>query len=164
MNWLLLVIDLPSEPAYLRVKLGRRVQRFGAIGLKGAVYVLPDQREGLAAAARFREETVADGGQVTMLRAAVISGVSDGELERVFDRERRLEYAELVANCIALEQRWADALTEREIGACMSERGRLFGRLEEILMRDFFGSTASEGAMQAIERLARFGAGPGPFA
>ena len=154
MDWLILVTRLPQKPAYLRVKLGRRVQRLGAFGLKGAVFLLPDTPEGRSAAVRFREETLADGGGVTTLRAAVISGVADRELVMAFDRERRAEYAGLVADCTALERAWVDASTARASGACLAERGRLFGRVEDIIKRDYFGCAASEGAMQVIERLA----------
>ena len=40
-RWLLLIHQLPAKPAYLRVKVWRRLQRLGAIGLRGSVYVLP---------------------------------------------------------------------------------------------------------------------------
>src|SRR5690242_17890637 len=40
-RWLLLIPQLPPEPAYLRVKVWRRLQRLGAISVKNSVYVLP---------------------------------------------------------------------------------------------------------------------------
>ena len=37
--WLLLIHQLPAKPAYLRVKVWRRLQAIGATPLKNAVHV-----------------------------------------------------------------------------------------------------------------------------
>ena len=40
-RWLLLIHQLPAKPAYLRVKVWRRLQTLGAVAVKNAVYALP---------------------------------------------------------------------------------------------------------------------------
>ena len=40
-RWLLLVHQIPAKPAYLRVKVWRRLQSIGAVAVKNAVYALP---------------------------------------------------------------------------------------------------------------------------
>jgi hypothetical protein len=40
-RWLLLIHQIPPKPDYLRVKIGRRLQRLGAVAIKNSVYVLP---------------------------------------------------------------------------------------------------------------------------
>ncbi|MFI5230349.1 MAG: Chromate resistance protein ChrB, partial [Gemmatimonadales bacterium] len=40
-RWLLLIVQIPRRPDYLRVKIGRRLQRVGAIAIKNSVYALP---------------------------------------------------------------------------------------------------------------------------
>ena len=40
-SWLLLIHQLPAKPAYLRVKIWRRLQDLGAIAVKNAVHALP---------------------------------------------------------------------------------------------------------------------------
>ena len=40
-RWLLIFHQLPSNPAYLRVKVWRRLQALGAVAIKNAVYALP---------------------------------------------------------------------------------------------------------------------------
>ena len=42
-SWLLLIHQLPAKPAYLRVKIWRRLQGIGAVAVKNAVHVLPMQ-------------------------------------------------------------------------------------------------------------------------
>jgi hypothetical protein len=37
----MLIHQIPPKPAYLRVKVGRRLARIGAVALKNTVYVLP---------------------------------------------------------------------------------------------------------------------------
>ena len=44
-SWLLLIHQLPAKPAYLRVKIWRRLQDIGAIPVKNAVHVLPMNEE-----------------------------------------------------------------------------------------------------------------------
>ena len=41
LSWLLLVHQLPAKPAYLRVKIWRRLQGIGAVAVKNAVHALP---------------------------------------------------------------------------------------------------------------------------
>ena len=41
MSWLLLIHQLPAKPAYLRVKVWRRLQGIGAVAVKNAVHALP---------------------------------------------------------------------------------------------------------------------------
>jgi hypothetical protein len=152
MNWLLLITEVPSAPGYLRVKLRRRVQRLGAIGLKGAVYVLPELGESAVDFRELREEIVGDGGDATICRATMMAGMTDSDLEAAFNGEREIEYAGLIAACTRLSARWPAGESGKP--PLLAERTRLFARLEEILTRDFFGCDASEAAMQAIERLA----------
>jgi len=83
-QWLLLIHQLPPEPAYIRVKVRRRLQRLGAIPLKNSVYVLPETDENLEDFQWLANEIAADGGDATICSAAILSGVSDDELAAMF--------------------------------------------------------------------------------
>src|SRR5215831_4901222 len=64
-RWILLIHSLPPKPNYLRVKVGRRLQKLGAIAVKNSVYALPRSdgtREDLQWVA---QEIVADGGDAS---------------------------------------------------------------------------------------------------
>src|SRR5689334_21049688 len=43
--WMLLIHQFPPRPAYLRVKIGRHLQRIGAVAIKNSVYALPRNDE-----------------------------------------------------------------------------------------------------------------------
>src|SRR6267143_2026795 len=45
--WLLLIHQIPPKPSYFRVKIWRRLQRLGAVGIKNSVYALPSSDQAL---------------------------------------------------------------------------------------------------------------------
>ena len=147
-EWLLLIHQLPADPAYLRVKLARRLKRLGAVQLKSSVYVLPKSDE---AAEDFRwllREIVAGGGEATLSRASFLDGIDDEEVREMFQRERDAEYDEITAA--------AQALPVSEPRA--EEVQRLRRRLSEVIARDFFdapGRASTEHALAAAEERLR---------
>src|SRR6266550_4868927 len=44
-RWLLLIHQLPAKPAYLRVKVWRRLRALGAVAVKNAVHALPPNEQ-----------------------------------------------------------------------------------------------------------------------
>lgn len=161
LHWLLLITAVPSEPAYLRVKLRRRIQRLGAVGLKGAVYLLPESnatREGFEG---LRGEIVSDGGDATLCSARLVEGMTDQSVIAIFTQDRSIEYRDFVAACGAFESAWRRAAPAGR-PALISERGRLERRLAGILGRDYFAAPAREEALQAIERIAILDIAGGP--
>ena len=88
-RWLLLIHQLPPEPAYIRVKVRRRLQRLGAAPLKSSVYVLPDTDANLEDFQWLANEIVGDGGEATICSASMLSGVTDEELESLFGLKAR---------------------------------------------------------------------------
>jgi hypothetical protein len=155
-GWLMLITAVPSKPDYLRVKLRRRVQRLGAVGLKGAVYVLPDGPDALESFQWLRREILADGGDATVCLAQLVDGMSDADVVALFNQDRDGEYQAFVTACREFEAGWpaGAAGDDGSRPALIAERARLHRRLEEILGRDYFAAPHREDAMQAIERIA----------
>ena len=153
MAWLMLITEVPSKPDYLRVKLRRRVQRLGALGLKGALYLLPASPDSMEGFQWLRQEIVADGGEATICESNLIAGMTDAELTARFNQERDAEYGEFVAACDELADRWRSEGSAIHDGL-VADRARLYTRLEEILSRDFFIAMRREEGMLAAEKLA----------
>lgn len=86
-RWLLLIHHLPPEPAYLRVKVRRQLQRIGAVALKNSVYVLPNRPESLEDFHWLRREILDAGGQATITSADFIEGSGDLDLAGRFPEE-----------------------------------------------------------------------------
>src|SRR4051812_45741649 len=102
-RWLLLIHQLPADPAYLRVKVGRRLARVGAVALKNSVYLLPDNDACREDFSWVRREIVDEGGEASMFEAAALEGLSNGDIERVFRAARGLEYQQLGQEVAALQ-------------------------------------------------------------
>src|SRR3954454_7944257 len=60
-RWLLLIHQIPPKPNYLRVKIGRRLQKLGAVAVKNSVYALPNSDEAQEQFAWVARE-IAEGG------------------------------------------------------------------------------------------------------
>jgi hypothetical protein len=147
-RWLLLIHQLPKEPAYLRVKIGRKLARVGAIALKNSVYVLPRSESTAEDFQWVRREVTDSGGEATVAEAHLLEGVSDEEIEAKFRDAKDADYAELIREARALvvepQGRRKKPLSEEERTTLRAELERLERRVEEVSATDFFGATGRQ--------------------
>jgi hypothetical protein len=85
---LLLIHQIPPEPAYARVKVRRRLVKIGAVALKNTVYVLPNTDEAYEDFEWLARDIAAEGGDAVVCAASFLRGISDEEVEAMFARER----------------------------------------------------------------------------
>jgi hypothetical protein len=76
-SWLLLIHQIPAKPAYLRVKIWRRLQDLGAIAVKNAVHALPMNEETQEDFEWLRREIVEGGGEGIVCEAPLITGAAE---------------------------------------------------------------------------------------
>src|SRR6187200_1536899 len=91
-SWLVLIHQLPAKPAYLRVKIWRRLQDLGAVAVKNAVHVLPMNEETQEDFEWLLREIVEGGGEAVVCEARLIDGLSDQEVRALFNRARDEDY------------------------------------------------------------------------
>src|SRR5919201_6016598 len=96
LSWLLLIHQLPAKPAYLRVKIWRRLQDIGAVAVKNAVHALPMSEGTQEDFEWLLREIREGGGEAFVCEARLIDGLSDEEVRALFDRARDADYAEIV--------------------------------------------------------------------
>ena len=77
--WLLRIHQIPPKPDYLRVKVGRRLQRIGAVAVKNSVYVLPGSDQSAEDFEWVRAEVVEGGGDAFVRRCCACSSRRHGE-------------------------------------------------------------------------------------
>ena len=142
--WLLLIHQLPAEPAYVRVKVSRRLKRLGALAVRSSVYLLPAGDEAREDFAWLRREIVEAGGEAAIVRGGFLEGMSDQELRERFSAERDEEYGELA-------EELRGALGTGEAGP--GELRRFRDRLRGISGRDFFEAGGRFAAAQALKQL-----------
>jgi hypothetical protein len=142
-GWLLLIHQLPAEPAYLRVRILRRLKAAGAVALKNSVYVLPENAAALEDFHWIRREVVDGGGEATLSTVRFLEGTTPSELKAAFGVERDREYEEVAAAARAAH---GAAPTRSDIE-------RLRRRLEAIVERDYFGAPQQASARHALRAL-----------
>ncbi len=144
-KWLLLIHQIPPKPDYFRVKIGRRLQRLGAAPIKNSVYVLPRSEQAYEDFEWVVREIVEGGGDASVCEARFVEGLSDGEIEGLFNAAREADYLELAG-----EARRAQSILSRSKKAEDSKEelessiARLRKRLGEIENIDFFAATGRE--------------------
>jgi hypothetical protein len=87
--WLLLILQLPPTPSYLRVKTRRRLKRIGAAPVKHTVYLLPNDPESLEDFQWLRAEIEAEGGSAIVAEATFVDGLGDEEIAALLEAERQ---------------------------------------------------------------------------
>jgi hypothetical protein len=152
-SWLLLIHQLPAKPAYLRVKIWRRLQGIGAIAVKNAVHALPMNEETQEDFAWLLREIQDGGGEAFVCEARLIDGLSDGEVRALFDRARDADYAELAKDARALAKALAPNAKSERLTELRAQAARLRKRLAEVVAIDFFGAIGRENAEGVLRDL-----------
>src|SRR5262249_9098138 len=144
-KWLLLIHQIPPKPNYFRVKIGRRLQRLGAAAIKNSVYVLPKSDQSQEDFEWVVREIVEGGGEASVCEARFVEGLSDAEVEGLFNSAREADYFELATEARRL---WSQLPRGKKGDDYKDELesavARLRKRLEEIEKMDFFAATGRE--------------------
>jgi hypothetical protein len=158
--------SIPAKPASLRVKIWRRLQAIGAVGLRGSVYVLPNREECVELFEWVSHELGELGGQASICEGRFLDAATDDDIERRFIDARNTDYAEIAAAAKQLAKKLdAKRVAPERIAAFTDEHAKLVRRFGEITAIDFLhvpGREAVEGLLAAIARaLPRDGTKPG---
>ena len=94
-RWLLLIHQIPPKPDYFRVKIGRRLQRIGAVAIKNSVYVLPKNDQTQEDFQWVLREIVEGRGEASLCEARFVEGLSDEQVETLFQAARGAEYDQI---------------------------------------------------------------------
>ena len=142
--------QLPPKPVGPRVKVWRRLQQQGAIAIKNSVYALP-----LSDAARedfqwLAREIAENGGEATVCAAELVEGLTDAQVQALFNAARDAQYAELTTEA---RQLMTAGARRRSDEAWPLEVSKLRKRLEEIVAIDFLGAPGRMPAEALVVRL-----------
>jgi hypothetical protein len=153
-GWVLLIHQIPPKPDYLRVKIGRRLQRVGAIAVKNSVYVLPDGDQSVEDFQWIRREIVDGGGDASVCRAAFIDGLTDDQLRDAFRAARDADYEEIARAARAVQAAPRTRGRDAAPGRGEDDVSRLRKRFAAVAAIDFFeasGRVAADKALHAVE-------------
>jgi len=152
-RWILLIHQIPPHPAYLRVKVGRRLARVGAVPLKNSVYILPHSDSSFEDFQWLRRELVESGGEATVVEAQFVEGLSDGDVESLFRNARDADYAAIAEEVRALSRLARGKLSKDKHLEVAAEIARLERRATEVEAIDFFGVSGAVTVAGLIEAL-----------
>ncbi|MCC8953512.1 chromate resistance protein [Bradyrhizobium sp. Pear77] len=143
-RWLLLIHQLPAKPAYLRVKIWRRLQSLGAVAVKNAVYALPANEQTQEDFEWVLKEIIEGGGEAMICAAQLIDGVSDQEVRTLFTAARDEDYEAIAKEANALaETLRGDPNAKGQVGA-RTQLTRMRARMAQVVAIDFFGANGRE--------------------
>jgi len=131
--WLLLVFSLPTKSASQRVKVWRKIQRYGMLALRSSGYILPnnpvnqERMEWLATTIR------ADKGQASVVQAQGFDDLPAERLKVLFVDARTRDYQKLLHEA----KRLLAVPASRRPDGRLNRIRRRFVELQEI---DFFGN------------------------
>jgi len=149
-----LIHQLPAKPAYARVKVWRRLQALGAVTVKGAVYALPANAETQEDFAWLAKEIVEAGGEAMICEASLVEGLSDHEMQGLFDQARDEDYAKIATEAREIATRQSEDASDRELADMASQVARLRKQLDAVVAIDFFGANgrlAAQGLVSGLE-------------
>jgi hypothetical protein len=152
-GWLILIHQIPPKPAYLRVKIGRRLAKVGAVAIKNSVYVLPRGESRMEDFQWIRREVLAGGGEAAILEAQLLDGLSDQEVEQLFRAERGAEYELVAKEARSLAKQIRGRLSAERRQPLEAQTQRLEQRLADIGALDFFGAAEREVAAGLVQAL-----------
>ncbi len=153
LSWLLLVHQLPAKPAYLRVKIWRRLQGIGAIAVKNAVHALPMSEGAQEDFEWLLREIVEGGGEAFLCETRFVDGLTDEGVRTLFDQARDADYAEIAKDARILTKSLRPRLKPEAVNDLRTQIARLRKRLADVVSIDFFGAIGRAAAESSLIEL-----------
>jgi len=157
MRWLTLLMSLPPTPTRHRVGVWRKLQRMGAVKLRGAAWILPETAETTELFQWLVQEIQSFHGEATLLRVDRIETMTDDQVTALFHKARAAEYQAVIQGCHQITAQ-IDRLKTAHRGSVPQVRSRLdalkreLDRIQEI---DYLDSPTGRRAKAAWEGTAK---------
>ncbi len=154
-KWLLLIHQIPPKPGYLRVKIWRRLQSLGAVAIKNSVYVIPRNEQTLEDFQWVLREIVQSGAEASICAANFLDGLSDDQIEAIFQAARQADYAQMIEDAQeALDSApSAGSITPEDLQGLDGVLSRLKRRYSAVSSIDFFGAPGREETSRLLDRI-----------
>lgn len=155
-DWLLLLYQLPPKPSKLRVKTWRRLQKLGALQVKGSAYALPNSSQAREDFEWIRAEVISMKGQAVVFTAEADDIRVHDEIVAQFQAARAKDYQALQAEIHkALQARRRAASNSFPDRRSRSVAKALRERWSELAAVDFFTAPGRFETQTALEELER---------
>jgi hypothetical protein len=149
-SWLFLLFNLPARHSSDRVKLWRRLKKFGAIQLKTSTYVLPDEPVHYERFQWLAKEIVDTGGEATLVRVKDIEGMPHAAIVAMFNEARARDYDEIAEPLSLLIK--DTKLRKKAPDTFAGQLQKLQQRFQEIRDIDYFESSRGEDLQRLFQK------------
>lgn len=154
---MLLIHQIPPNPAYFRAKVLRRLNQLGALAVKNSAYLLPSTEDTYEDFEWLRREIKKGGGEAWLFRSEVLGGLSDESLCEAFRKLRAPEFAELAQAA----RDFLNGLRASEDISSGINRRKLKRWYDELCRIDYFGAPGRREVEVLIKEIDRIGNSPG---
>jgi hypothetical protein len=149
-SWLFLLFNLPAKQSSDRVKIWRRLKKFGSVQLKTSTYVLPDEPVHYERFQWLAKEIVDTGGEATLVRVKDIEGMPHAAIVAMFNDARARDYDELFEPLNLLIK---DSKARKQSPETFSNQlQKLRQRFQEIRDVDYFKSSRGEDLQRHLQK------------
>src|SRR5213594_3668969 len=145
MRWLTLLTTLPPTPTRHRVGVWRKLQRMGAVRLRGAGWILPENPETTELFQWLVQEIHSVRGEATLLRVDRVEPMTDKDIVALFHKARAVEYHAVIEGCREI-LRHLDRYQTNHRRSIPKLRGKLDGlkrELDRVQSIDYLKAPAS---------------------
>jgi hypothetical protein len=153
-RWLLLIHQLPSKPAYQRVKVWRRLQALGAVAVKSAVYALPAGEQAQEDFEWLLKEISDGGGEGMIWEARLVDGLADDDVRALFNAARGEDYDAVTKEARGVAAALDLDVTPAGMAEARAKLTKLRAEAAKVAAIDFFGANgreAVEGLLSGLE-------------
>jgi len=157
MPWLTLLTTLPPTPTRHRVGVWRKLQRMGAVRLRGSAWILPETTETTELFQWLVQEIEAFGGEATLLHVDRVGNMTQEQVSALFHKVRALEYQSTVKRCREVLSQ-LDRYRMNHRGSVAQLRGKLDGvkrELDQIQSIDYLDAPVGRRARALWETTAK---------
>ena len=143
-RWWVLAYQLPTQPAYARVKVWRRLQAVGAASFKNSLYLMPATEQALEDFEWILREVQAAGGEGLILDARAVQGFSDEGIVALFDSVREEQYRDVADEIREYTRRFARKRERPTAEEAAAQHARFRARVATVEEIDFFQANGRE--------------------
>ena len=154
-SWLFLLFNLPAKHSSERVKVWRRLKKFGAVQLKTSTYVLPDEPVHYERFQWLAKEIDDTGGEATLVRVKDIEGMPYAAVVALFNEVRARDYDEIAEPLTQLIKNRKARKIPADVFIVETEK--IQKRFQEIQEIDYFQSARGEDLRTLFQKVEALG-------
>lgn len=153
-KWILFSYSIPAANAKARMRTWRRISATGAAQLKTGLQILPHREELLETITWLIGEVNSLGGEAVALQCLQVEGMSDQQIEALFQAQVDPEFEQIQLEAQALLPTAGALGTGDDLKEASTTLRKLRKRCEAVRERDFFPSGAAAKTLKVLDTIA----------